>query len=51
MIEKKPVFKSPNLTKLQEVIIDVRTRIYIEVGSDPKEARERYLSRLNLKKF
>jgi len=44
-------FKSPDLTKLQEVVIDFRTRIYIAVGADPEEARSRYLSRLATKKF
>jgi len=47
MFEKKPVvFKSPDLTKLREVIIDHRTRIYIATGADIEEARNRYLSRI-----
>jgi hypothetical protein len=51
MFEKKQSdFKTPDLTKLQEVIIDVKTRIYIPVGADPKEARSRYFSRLENKK-
>lgn len=46
-LEKKQiVFKSPDLSKMQEVVIDSRTRIYIEPGADPDKARERYLARL-----
>ncbi|MBL7971476.1 MAG: hypothetical protein JNL03_08145 [Prolixibacteraceae bacterium] len=52
MFEKKQSdFKTPDLTKLQEVIIDVKTRIYIPVGADPKEARSRYFQRLESKKL
>ena len=43
---KQVVFKSPDLSKMQEVVIDSRTRIYIEPGDDPDEARKRYLARL-----
>jgi hypothetical protein len=51
MYEKKQVnFKSPDLEKLQEVVINARTRIYIAIGADPKEAKERYFSRLEFKK-
>ncbi len=48
---KNNQFKSPDVTKLQEVVIDFRTRIYIAIGADPEEARSRYLSRLAAKKF
>ena len=52
MYEKKQNnFKSPDLTKLQEVVIDLRTKIYIELGEDPEEARNRYLSRVGGKKL
>jgi hypothetical protein len=52
MFEKKQhEFKTPDLTKLQEVIIDVKTRIYIPIGADPKAARSRYFSRLEIKKL
>lgn len=52
MFEKKqPNFTTPDLTKLQEVIIDVKTRIYIAVGADPKEARSRYFARIGAKKL
>lgn len=51
MYEKKQVvFKSPDLAKMQEVVIDLRTRIYIAVGADPEEARTRYLARAGNKK-
>lgn len=43
-------FKSPDLSKLQEVVIDIRTRIYITPGTDPEEAKKRYLSRLGVRK-
>jgi hypothetical protein len=46
MFEKKPsAFKSPDLSKLKEVIIDGRTKIYIAPEADIEEARSRYLSR------
>jgi hypothetical protein len=44
--KKQNNFKSPDLTKLQEVVIDFRTKIYIALGADPEEARSSYLSRL-----
>ena len=44
-------FKSPDLNKLQEVVIDLRTKIYIAIGADPEEARSRYRSRFSYKKF
>jgi hypothetical protein len=47
MFEKKAVvFKSPDLSKLREVIIDHRTKIYIAPGADIDEARNRYLTRI-----
>jgi hypothetical protein len=46
MYEKKQInYKSPDLNQLQEVIIDFRTRIYIALGADPVEAKNRYLVR------
>lgn len=52
MFEKKQSnFTTPDLTKMQEVIIDVKTRIYIAIGADPKEARSRYLTRVGAKKL
>jgi hypothetical protein len=46
MYEKKqPIHKTPDLTKMQAVIIDHRTTVYITLDADPKEAKRRYLSR------
>ena len=51
MYEKKHhEFKSPDLSKMQEVVIDIRTKIYISPDADPVEAKSRYLSRLGQKK-
>lgn len=51
MNEKKAVnVKSPDLSKLQAVVIDFRTIIYIALGADPEEARARYLERVGAKK-
>lgn len=51
MSEKKlNIFKSPDITKMQEVVIDLKTIIYIAIGADPEEARSRYLSRFARKK-
>jgi hypothetical protein len=46
MIEKKNVIiKSPDLSKLREVIIDHRTKIYIPLDADIEEAKNRYIYR------
>ena len=51
MFEKKnATFKSPELDKLQAVVINLRTTIYIAIGADPEKARERYFARLEEKK-
>jgi len=44
--KKNKNFESPDLSKLQEVVIDFRTKIYVALDEDPEEARSRYLSRL-----
>ncbi len=53
MNEKKLITpKSPDLKQMQEVVIDLRTRIYIPAGEDPRKAKIRYLDRFNtMKKF
>ncbi|MEZ5000186.1 MAG: hypothetical protein R2727_05880 [Bacteroidales bacterium] len=52
MFEKKQNhFVSPDLSKLQEVVINLRTKIYIAKGADPEEARSRYLARIGNKKY
>lgn len=50
MQEKKTtVFKTPDITKMQEVIINARTKLYIAIGADPEEARSRYQTRQDAK--
>ncbi len=44
--KKSKFFGSPDLSKLQEVKIDFRTKIYIAIGADPEEAKIRYLERV-----
>jgi len=44
------LIKSPDISKLKEVIIDHRTKIYIAPGADPEEARHRYLSRNSVRR-
>jgi hypothetical protein len=52
MNEKKQfVFKSVDLSKLQEVIIDFKTRIYIAIDGDPVAAKKRYQDRVSAKKY
>lgn len=48
--KKLNVFKSPDVSKLQEVVIDGKTVLYIALDADPEEARSRYLSRFGRKK-
>jgi hypothetical protein len=48
--KKQTIFKSPDVSKLQEVVIDVKTIIYIPLDADPAEARNRYLMRAGRKK-
>ncbi|MBA4321725.1 MAG: hypothetical protein C0408_02795 [Odoribacter sp.] len=46
---KQIIFKTPDITKMQEVVINHRTKIYIAVGADPEEARTRYWARQDTK--
>lgn len=48
---KANMIKSPDISKLQEVIIDHRTRIYITPGADVEKARDRYLSRNSFRRL
>ena len=51
MFEKKQtVFKSPDLSKLKEVVIDHRTKIYVALDADVEEAKSRYISRVATKR-
>ncbi len=43
--KKQNNYVSPDVGKLQEVVIDFRTKIYIALDADPKEAKKRYLLR------
>lgn len=43
------IFKSPDITKMQEVVINYHTKIYIAIGADPDEARSRHLNRPELR--
>lgn len=53
MKEKKAnnTYTSPDLTKMQAVIIDVKTTLYIAINANPKTARSNYFSRINAKKL
>jgi hypothetical protein len=51
MLDKKQNnIKSPDLSKLKEVIIDHRTKIYVSPDMDVEKARENYLNRIARKK-
>jgi hypothetical protein len=49
MIYEKKVtpFKSPDLDKLQAMVIDLRTRIYIAIGADVEEAKNDISQEMN----
>lgn len=51
MYEKKPDIKSPDLSKLREVIIDHRTKIYIPMDASVEEAKFRYANRQTAKRI
>jgi hypothetical protein len=42
---KQIIIKTPDITKMQEVVINHNTKIYIAVGADPEKARSRYWNR------
>jgi hypothetical protein len=44
-VKKISLNKSPDLSKLKEVIIDYRTKIYIAPDADVEEAKNKYLFR------
>jgi hypothetical protein len=43
--EKRVNFRSPDLSKMKEVVIDYRTKIYIARDADPEEAKKRFYIR------
>jgi hypothetical protein len=45
-LKKHVVLKTPDIGKMQEVVINAKTKMYIALGADPEEARARYLNRL-----
>jgi hypothetical protein len=50
MSEKKVnSMESPDVNKLQAVVIDHKTTIYIALKADPVKAKERYIERANKK--
>jgi hypothetical protein len=52
MFEKKTnIFKSPDLSKLKEVVIDHRTKIYIAPEADIQEAKNRYFERITTRRI
>ncbi len=50
--DKKPItINSPDLSKLQAVVIDVKTILYIALDADPDLAKSSYLARVGMKKL
>jgi hypothetical protein len=47
---KQNTHTSPDLSKLKEVTIDHRTKIYIPLDADIEEARRRYLCRITTRR-
>lgn len=48
--KKQDHYKSPDLSKLQAVIIDRNTVIYIAHGEDPEAAKKRFLEKLSFRR-
>lgn len=44
--QKKHAMKSPDLNRMKAVIIDSRTRIYIDIDESAEEAKKRYLNKM-----
>ena len=42
---------SPNLNDLQRVVIDRNTTIYVKEGEDPVEAREKFIAKMQDRKY
>jgi hypothetical protein len=52
MYEKKQnTYTSPDLTKMQAIVIDAKTTIYAALDVDPKVVRSNYFARINAKKL
>jgi hypothetical protein len=48
--KKQDHFKSPDLSKLQPVVIDRNTTLYIALSDDPEEARKRFIERVGYRR-
>jgi hypothetical protein len=48
--KKQDHFKSPDLSKLQAVVIDRNTTLYIAQGDDPEEAKQRFIARVGFRR-
>lgn len=42
---------SPDLNELQRVVIDRNTTIYVKRGTDPDEARKRFIEKMQTRKY
>lgn len=52
MSEKKiNNFQSPDLNKLQSVVVDSKTTIFIRLGADKEKAKNLYLDHINSMNF
>jgi hypothetical protein len=48
--KKQDHFKSPDVTKLQPVVIDRNTTLYIPMEDDPEEARKKFIARVGYRR-
>jgi hypothetical protein len=48
--KKQDHFKSPDLSKLQAVVIDRNTTIYIATADDPEEAKKKFIARVGYRR-
>lgn len=48
--KKQDHFKSPDLSKLQAVVIDRNTTIYVATGENPEEAKKKFISRVGYRR-
>jgi len=42
---------SPNLNELQRVVIDRNTTIYVKRGTDPDEARKKFIEKMQTRQY
>jgi hypothetical protein len=48
--KKQDQYKSPDLSKMQPVVIDRNTTLYIALDEDPEEARKKFISRVGYRR-